>query len=132
MVCQYIIIIVINLRFLVDKLPLKKAVVPALPMGGSEVFDNVDDGEDDLDPDDDEDSEDDEEDDDYDGYDDVVSSSTTSTQAPTTDPPRPTTGVPTPDPYFTNFDPRAEHQAYKEAQQRLEELHREKVTKVNK
>lgn len=115
-----------------DKIPLKKTVVPALPMGGSEVFDNVDDGEDDLDPDDDEDSEDDEEDDDYDGYDDILSSSTTSTQAPTTEPPRPTTGIPTPDPYFTNFDPRAEHQAYKEAQQRLEELHREKVTKVMK
>lgn len=38
--------------------------------------------------------------------------------------------VPTPDPYFTHFDPRMEHQAYKEAQQRLEEAHREKVTKV--
>ncbi|XP_059480072.1 amyloid-beta-like protein isoform X2 [Neocloeon triangulifer] len=37
--------------------------------------------------------------------------------------------VPTPDPYFTHFDPRGEHQAYKEAQQRLEEMHREKVTK---
>ncbi|KAL0280612.1 UNVERIFIED_CONTAM: hypothetical protein PYX00_001847 [Menopon gallinae] len=40
--------------------------------------------------------------------------------------------APTPDPYFTHFDPRVEHQAYKEAQQRLEELHREKVTKVMK
>lgn len=38
--------------------------------------------------------------------------------------------VPTPDPYFTHFDPRGEHQAFKEAQQRLEEMHREKVTKV--
>jgi amyloid beta A4 protein len=68
---------------------------------------------------------------------------------------------PTPDPYFTHFDPRMEHQSYKvietffeksfnktlilsnfcffhfirilkEAQQRLEETHREKVTKVMK
>lgn len=44
--------------------------------------------------------------------------------------PAPVTQVPTPDPYFTHFDPRLEHQAYKDAQQRLEEMHREKVTKV--
>ncbi|KAJ6636255.1 Amyloid-beta-like protein [Pseudolycoriella hygida] len=37
-----------------------------------------------------------------------------------------------PDPYFTHFDPRAEHQSYKDAQQRLEETHREKVTRVMK
>lgn len=43
----------------------------------------------------------------------------------------PKSGPPTPDPYFTHFDPRIEHQAYKEAQLRLEELHREKVTKVS-
>ncbi|XP_031635265.1 amyloid-beta-like protein, partial [Contarinia nasturtii] len=36
------------------------------------------------------------------------------------------------DPYFTHFDPRSEHQSYKEAQQRLEEMHREKVTRVMK
>ncbi|XP_037915266.1 amyloid-beta-like protein isoform X3 [Hermetia illucens] len=35
------------------------------------------------------------------------------------------------DPYFTHFDPRLEHQSYK-AQQRLEETHREKVTRVMK
>ncbi|XP_021938711.1 beta-amyloid-like protein [Zootermopsis nevadensis] len=46
--------------------------------------------------------------------------------------PAPVTQVPTPDPYFTHFDPRLEHQAYKDAQQRLEEMHREKVTKVMK
>nr|CAD7457824.1 unnamed protein product [Timema tahoe] len=40
--------------------------------------------------------------------------------------------APTPDPYFTHIDPRLEHQAYKDAQQRLEEMHREKVTKVMK
>ncbi|KAJ8888613.1 hypothetical protein PR048_008105 [Dryococelus australis] len=51
------------------------------------------------------------------------------TQAPGTSSP---TQVPTPDPYFTHFDARLEHQAYKDAQQRLEEMHREKVTKVMK
>lgn len=77
---------------------------------------------------------DEDDDDDYDSYDDntlSASSSTTSTTTSTTTlPPRPTTGLPTPDPYFTHFDPRQEHRAYKEAQQRLEEMHREKVTKV--
>lgn len=33
----------------------------------------------------------------------------------------------TSDPYFSHFDPRSEHQSYKDAQQRLEETHREKV-----
>lgn len=36
----------------------------------------------------------------------------------------------TPDPYMTHFDPRSEHQSYKQAQMRLEEVHKEKVTKV--
>lgn len=40
------------------------------------------------------------------------------------------TPAPTPDPYFLHFDPRREHQDYKQAQHRLEETHREKVTKV--
>lgn len=40
------------------------------------------------------------------------------------------TPSPTPDPYFMHFDPRREHQDYKQAQHRLEETHREKVTKV--
>uniref|UniRef100_A0A182MRY3 E2 domain-containing protein n=1 Tax=Anopheles culicifacies TaxID=139723 RepID=A0A182MRY3_9DIPT len=51
----------------------------------------------------------------------------------------PITAIPTPDPYFTHFDPRNEHQSFKnlhaefqEAQQRLEESHREKVTRVMK
>jgi amyloid beta A4 protein len=35
------------------------------------------------------------------------------------------TALPTPDPNFTHFDHRSEHQSYKEAQQRLEESHRE-------
>lgn len=43
-----------------------------------------------------------------------------------------TTRVPTPDPYFTHFEPKDEHHAFKEALQRLEEMHREKVTKVGK
>lgn len=36
----------------------------------------------------------------------------------------------TPDPYLTQFDPKKEHESYKKAQMRLEEEHREKVTKV--
>lgn len=56
-----------------------------------------------------------------------------STQSSTEPRPATSTKPPsTPDPYFTHFDPRIEHQAYKEAQQRLEEMHREKVTKVMK
>ncbi|XP_076662701.1 amyloid-beta-like protein isoform X2 [Andrena cerasifolii] len=35
----------------------------------------------------------------------------------------------TPDPYLMHFDPRSEHQSYKQAQMRLEEVHKEKVTK---
>ncbi|XP_076662702.1 amyloid-beta-like protein isoform X3 [Andrena cerasifolii] len=38
----------------------------------------------------------------------------------------------TPDPYLMHFDPRSEHQSYKQAQMRLEEVHKEKVTKVMK
>lgn len=57
------------------------------------------------------------------------SKSTTSTSTSTT---TTTTPVSAPDPYFTHFDPRNEHQSYKEAQKRLEETHREKVTKVMK
>jgi amyloid beta A4 protein len=37
----------------------------------------------------------------------------------------------TPDPYLTHFDPRSEHQSYKQAQMRLEEIHKEEVTKVS-
>ncbi|XP_065093678.1 amyloid-beta-like protein isoform X1 [Ochlerotatus camptorhynchus] len=67
----------------------------------------------------------------------TTASSTTEkqTEIPTT----PITAIPTPDPYFTHFDPRYEHQSFKslhaefqEAQQRLEESHREKVTRVMK
>lgn len=67
----------------------------------------------------------------------TAASSTTekATEIPTT----PVTAIPTPDPYFTHFDPRYEHQSFKnlhaefqEAQQRLEESHREKVTRVMK
>ena len=36
-----------------------------------------------------------------------------------------------PDPYMTHFDPRSEHESYKQAQMRLEEVHKEKVTKVS-
>lgn len=50
-----------------------------------------------------------------------------STSIPTTPP---TQG--TRDPYMANFDPRSEHKSYKQAQMRLEEVHKEKVTKVMK
>ncbi|VVC44088.1 Hypothetical protein CINCED_3A001411 [Cinara cedri] len=56
---------------------------------------------------------------------------TTSEGAHTT-PSGPIRNLPTPDTYFTHFDPRDEHKLYKEALNRLEELHREKVTKVMK
>lgn len=64
-------------------------------------------------------------------------SSTTSSSTTTTTPQPSTTETSamkkdTPDPYFTHFDPRVEHQSYKEAQERLEEAHREKVTRVMK
>nr|NP_001245449.1 beta amyloid protein precursor-like, isoform C [Drosophila melanogaster]AFH07165.1 beta amyloid protein precursor-like, isoform C [Drosophila melanogaster] len=44
----------------------------------------------------------------------------------------PSTAQPTSDPYFTHFDPHYEHQSYKVSQKRLEESHREKVTRVMK
>ncbi|XP_057663566.1 amyloid-beta-like protein isoform X1 [Diorhabda carinulata] len=88
------------------------------------------------------DDEDDEDDDDM--YDedidwDTTPSSTTSgykstvpSTTPTTTTTEKTTTIATPDPYFTHFDPRNEHESYKEAQERLEETHREKVTRVMK
>lgn len=45
-------------------------------------------------------------------------------------PPLPYVAHGTPDPYLTHFDPRSEHQSYKQAQMRLEEIHKEEVTKV--
>lgn len=59
----------------------------------------------------------------------TTTSTTTTTTTTTTE--RPSTEA-TPDPYFTHFDPRNEHQSYKDAQERLEETHREKVTRVMK
>ncbi|XP_055607742.1 amyloid-beta-like protein isoform X3 [Uranotaenia lowii] len=61
-----------------------------------------------------------------------TTSSSYSTEKMTDIPTTPVTAIPTPDPYFTHFDPRYEHQNFKEAQQRLEESHREKVTRVMK
>merc|ERR1712060_208505 len=43
-----------------------------------------------------------------------------------------TTEKPTADPYFTHYDPREEHEAYKKAERRFEEHHRAKVSKVMK
>lgn len=86
--------------------------------------DDLDDLGDDTELADDPNTEDDEEDeDDYDEGDDwdTTPSSTTyvpklstTTSAPTTT--AKNTPLPTPDPYFTHFDPRNEHQSYKEAQ----------------
>jgi amyloid beta A4 protein len=56
----------------------------------------------------------------------------TTTESSHTTPSGPVRNLPTPDTYFTHFDPRDEHKLYKEALNRLEELHREKVTKVMK
>ncbi|XP_060532115.1 amyloid-beta-like protein [Cylas formicarius] len=125
----------------------------------SDTFDDSDDSDEDDDKDDledladdteladdpsiDDDDDEDEDDDDYDDPDwDTTqqstttafksSTSTTSTTTSTTTTTQRTTTEATPDPYFTHFDPRNEHQSYREAQERLEETHREKVTRVMK
>ncbi|XP_047028162.1 amyloid-beta-like protein isoform X3 [Helicoverpa zea] len=102
--------------------------------------DDDDDADDDMDEDEDADlsRDDDAEDDDYTDGDDnswprpetssQPSTTTTSTTTTTTT----TASSATSDPYFSHFDPRTEHQSYKDAQQRLEETHREKITKVMK
>ncbi|XP_045536834.1 amyloid-beta-like protein isoform X2 [Papilio machaon] len=104
--------------------------------------DDADDGEFDMDEDEDTDlsRDDDAEDDDYtDGDENAwprpeTSSppSTTSTTTTTTTTSTTAASTATSDPYFSHFDPRTEHQSYKDAQQRLEETHREKITKVMK
>jgi amyloid beta A4 protein len=128
--------------------PRKPVDLTTLKGKEQEIFDEevtTDDEEEDDDDEEDNDTEDgveeeEEEDDDY--VEEDTSSSTAGTlptPSPTPAPARhlqpassaPVTQVPTPDPYFTHFDPRLEHQAYKDAQQRLEEMHREKVTKVS-
>lgn len=111
-----------------------------------EVFDTIDDDDDDDDSNEDDDKDDlddladdtelsddpniddDDDEDDDDIYDDDIDwdttpSSTTAsykTSAPTTTPTTTTTTrtttIATPDPYFTHFDPRNEHESYKEAQ----------------
>ncbi|KAG5892448.1 hypothetical protein JTB14_009856 [Gonioctena quinquepunctata] len=128
----------------------KKPVDLTILKKEQEVFDKIDDDDDDdsddteLSDDPNVDDEDDDEDDDI--YDedfdwDTTPSSTTSGYRPTTRPSTTTTTttttmssttIATPDPYFTHFDPRNEHESYKEAQERLEETHREKVTRVMK
>ncbi|KPJ12149.1 Beta-amyloid-like protein [Papilio machaon] len=104
--------------------------------------DDDDDADDDMDEDEDTDlsRDDDAEDDDYtDGDENAwprpeTSSppSTTSTTTTTTTTSTTAASTATSDPYFSHFDPRTEHQSYKDAQQRLEETHREKITKVMK
>ena len=61
---------------------------------------------------------------------DEFSSSTFSTPSISSSQQTPLLSHGTPDPYLTHFDPRSEHQSYKQAQMRLEELHKEEVTKV--
>lgn len=136
----------------------KKPVDLAILKKEQDMFDNIDDDDSTASDEDDDkddledladdtelsddpniDDDDDDDDDEYDDSDDwdTTPSSTTSTSkqstttTTTTTTPK-TTSVPTPDPYFTHFDPRNEHQSYKEAQERLEETHREKVTRVMK
>ncbi|XP_068627677.1 amyloid-beta-like protein isoform X2 [Battus philenor] len=104
--------------------------------------DDDDDADDDMDEDEDTDlsRDDDAEDDDYTDGDDSAwprpetssPSSTTSTTTTTTTTSTTVASTATSDPYFSHFDPRTEHQSYKDAQQRLEETHREKITKVMK
>lgn len=60
-----------------------------------------------------------------------TSSSTTTKTTTTTTTSTTTTEKPV-DYYFTHFDSKREHDAFKEAQKSLEDSHREKVTKVMK
>ncbi|XP_048483397.1 amyloid-beta-like protein isoform X2 [Plutella xylostella] len=102
--------------------------------------DDDDDADDDMDEDEDADlsRDDDGDDDDYtDGDDNAWPRPESTAQPPTTAATTTTTttttaSTATSDPYFSHFDPRTEHQSYKDAQQRLEETHREKITKVMK
>ncbi|XP_063828637.1 amyloid-beta-like protein [Ostrinia nubilalis] len=102
--------------------------------------DDDDDTDDDMDEDEDADlsRDDDAEDDDYTDADDSAWPRPESSAAPSTTTTSTTTttttvaSTATSDPYFSHFDPRTEHQSYKDAQQRLEETHREKITKVMK
>ncbi|XP_026313707.1 amyloid-beta-like protein isoform X2 [Hyposmocoma kahamanoa] len=104
--------------------------------------DDDDDADDDMDEDEDADlsRDDDTEDDDYTDGDDTnwprpessAAPSTTTSSTTTTSTTTTTASTATSDPYFSHFDPRTEHQSYKDAQQRLEETHREKITKVMK
>ncbi|XP_018567872.1 amyloid-beta-like protein isoform X1 [Anoplophora glabripennis] len=148
-------------KHLKDNMKPKKPVDLAILKKEQEVFDAIDDDDDDSDEEDDkddlddladdtelsddpniDDEDEDEDDDDYDDIDwDTTPSSTTiaykplassTTTTPSTTTTTRTTTVATPDPYFTHFDPRNEHESYKEAQERLEETHREKVTRVMK
>ncbi|XP_018326390.2 amyloid-beta-like protein [Agrilus planipennis] len=135
--------------------PKKPIDLTALKSDQQDILDSDEDSYEDEDEDEDKDDLDDlgddtelsedpnleeDDDDDYDDSDsdwDTTPSSTTyipkSTEASSTiSTPTKNTPLPTPDPYFTHFDPRNEHQSYKEAQERLEEAHREKVTKVMK
>lgn len=131
-----------NFPFVLDNVKPKKPVDLTVLKNDQELLDDDDDSmdseddeKDDLDDladdtelSDDPNADDDEEDDDeYDDSDqdwDTTSSSTTysskfsTTSTTTIAPTTRSTSAPTPDPYFTHFDPRYEHQHYKEAQVR--------------
>lgn len=141
-------------KHFVDNTKAKDAVNLSLLKKETDVLDDaIDDDSDELEDEDEKDdiadladdteladptlSDDDDEDiDDYDetDWDAMNPSSSTSKSTTTSTTTTTTTSAPVsaPDPYFTHFDPRNEHQSYKEAQKRLEETHREKVTKVMK
>ncbi|KDR08899.1 Beta-amyloid-like protein, partial [Zootermopsis nevadensis] len=135
-----------DMRTCQDNMKPKKPIdLTAYKGKEQEVFDEevVTDEEEEEDDEEDNETEDGVEEEEEDYVEEDASSSTAGTlptPSPTPSParhlqpasPAPVTQVPTPDPYFTHFDPRLEHQAYKDAQQRLEEMHREKVTKVMK
>ena len=80
----------------------------------------------DVNDDDDDYDEDDENDVDSAEDDDAATTSTTTTTTTTTKP-KPS---PTPDPYLTHYNPKKERDDFLDAEQRLEERHRERVTKV--
>lgn len=143
--CKWINTLMLNVLF-ADNLKPKKPVDLSILKKEQEVFDNIDDDDDDEDSDeedekddlddlgdntelsDDPNAEDDDDDEDDDIYDDDIDwdttpSSTTSlykqtspTTTTTTTTTTARTTVATPDPYFTHFDPRNEHESYKEAQ----------------
>jgi len=88
---------------------------------------NADDADDDYDEDE-ENQVDSDEDDDLSSSSSTTTSTTTTTTT-TTQKPKPS---PTPDPYLTHYNPKKERDDFLDAEQRLEERHRDRVTKIMK